>query len=287
MHWILCYYTEDTIGQDAAWTASSTLGGFALTILQKLRQSWNKHNLYNLARMTGDQPSITSNKTFFQQKWDAKSRTRAYHGDHIPEKKWVRLFSRHLRSVVNMPPAYLGNNDGSEQAAGRGSGVGINQETAEKYWPQKRTFRKEDIRITHPRQQPTEWLATNRLISSELSSMTPYMQMTYAPLERRLDTAIFRALFASSVRQARQFILHGAVKVNGKKVRRDCSLYATMRDMSHALTATSDGPPFLSAQPGRHVPGGGRQGPVRHWAAEESEHHEAALARHQGGQAEG
>jgi ribosomal protein S4 len=48
--------------------------------------------------------------------------------------------------------------------------------------------------------------------------MTPYMQMTYYPLERRLDTAIFRALFASSVRQARQFVVHGLVKVNGKKV---------------------------------------------------------------------
>ena len=42
--------------------------------------------------------------------------------------------------------------------------------------------------------------------------------MVYAELERRLDTAIFRALFASSARQARQFVVHGYVKVNGKKV---------------------------------------------------------------------
>ena len=48
--------------------------------------------------------------------------------------------------------------------------------------------------------------------------MIPYMQMAFAPLERRLDTAIFRALFASSARQARQFVVHGAVKVNGKKM---------------------------------------------------------------------
>ena len=46
----------------------------------------------------------------------------------------------------------------------------------------------------------------------------PYMHMTFAPLERRLDTAIFRAMFASSARQARQFVVHGLVKVNGKKV---------------------------------------------------------------------
>ena len=47
---------------------------------------------------------------------------------------------------------------------------------------------------------------------------TPYMNMLYAPAERRLDTAIFRALFASSTRQARQFVVHGYVKVNGKPV---------------------------------------------------------------------
>ncbi|KAL2049470.1 hypothetical protein ABVK25_010265 [Lepraria finkii] len=47
---------------------------------------------------------------------------------------------------------------------------------------------------------------------------TPYLNMTYAPTERRLDTAIFRALFASSTRQARQFVVHGYVKVNGKQM---------------------------------------------------------------------
>lgn len=47
---------------------------------------------------------------------------------------------------------------------------------------------------------------------------TPYMHMTFWPLERRLDTAIHRALFASSVSQARQFVVHGFVKVNGKKM---------------------------------------------------------------------
>ena len=80
-----------------------------------------------------------------------------------------------------MDHKYLAQNDGSEQAAGRGMGADTQQPAA-----------------TPP--------------------MTPYMQMAYYPLERRLDTAIFRALFASSVRQARQFVVHGRVKVNGKKV---------------------------------------------------------------------
>ena len=90
------------------------------------------------------------------------------------------MFSRRLKSVIPMDPEYLAKNDGSLESAGRGSGI-------EKERPAPR--------------QPA----------------TPYMQMAFAPLERRLDTAIFRALFASSARQARQFVVHGAVKVNGKK----------------------------------------------------------------------
>ncbi len=84
-----------------------------------------------------------------------------------------------------MNPEYLARNDGSLESAGRGSGLEQGNEKP---------------------------LARRR------PKAIPYMQMTFAPLERRLDTAIFRALFASSARQARQFVVHGAVKVNGKKV---------------------------------------------------------------------
>ena len=77
----------------------------------------------------------------------------------------------------------LAEKDGSEQAAGRGSGL-----------------------EAPPNQR------------SRSLPKTPYLNMTYAPVERRLDTAIFRALFASSTRQARQFVVHGYVKVNGKQV---------------------------------------------------------------------
>lgn len=78
---------------------------------------------------------------------------------------------------------YLAEHDGSELAAGRGSG----RDNPD----QKVKFRQRHI---------------------------PFMQMTYAPMERRLDMAVWRALFASSARQARQFVTHGMVKVNGKKV---------------------------------------------------------------------
>lgn len=82
-----------------------------------------------------------------------------------------------------MNTAQLARDDGSQISAGRGAG------------------------LDDPSGLPTSSVPR-----------TPYTQMTFAPLERRLDVAVFRALFASSARQARQFVVHGAVTVNGKKV---------------------------------------------------------------------
>jgi ribosomal protein S4 len=117
--------------------------------------------------------------------------TRGYHGEHIKEYQWERMFSRRLLSAVNMDPAYMAQYDGSEQASGRGSGRKVEPGTEDKNAPRNR---------------------------GNEDGPTPYMQMIFAPMERRLDVAIFRAMFASSARQARQFVLHGAVTVNGKKV---------------------------------------------------------------------
>jgi ribosomal protein S4 len=95
------------------------------------------------------------------------------------------MFTPHLNAVIPMDHKYLAEHDGSELARGRGSGL------EEKLDLKEIRFGKNSI---------------------------PYMHMTYAPLERRLDMAVWRALFASSARQARQFVIHGNVKVNGKKV---------------------------------------------------------------------
>lgn len=132
-------------------------------------------------------------RTYYQQKWSAKSVSRGYHGEHIREKHWQRMFSPRLQAVVQMSPKYLAEYDGSEHAAGRGSG--------------KDKLKERDT-------------MGRFLIGSSPStrSLTPFMNMTYAPMERRLDMAVWRALFASSARQARQFVVHGMVKVNGKKV---------------------------------------------------------------------
>jgi ribosomal protein S4 len=112
--------------------------------------------------------------------------TRAYHGEQIREKQWQRMFTSKLNAVIPMDHRYLAEFDGSELAAGRGSGVEKKPDQGEE--------------------------------SQSAPLTVPYMNMTYAPVERRLDMAIFRALFASSARQARQLVVHGKVKVNGQKV---------------------------------------------------------------------
>ena len=60
-------------------------------------------------------------------------------------------------------------------------------------------------------------------------------------LERRLDTVIYRAKFATTVFSARQLINHGHVKVNGKKVNIPSSLITEkdtieIKDKSKELT---------------------------------------------------
>ncbi|KAK9469965.1 mitochondrial 37S ribosomal protein uS4m, partial [Dipodascopsis tothii] len=123
----------------------------------RIRPSWNKQNLYNLAKRA---PARTSNRTMYQQKWDAKQETRAYHGDHLTERRFQGLFSPALRGVLDL--------GADAQAEGA-----------------------EDV---------------------------PLGLQTFATLERRLDVALFRAMFAVSPQQARQFVRQGHVKVNGAKM---------------------------------------------------------------------
>ncbi len=114
--------------------------------------------------------------------------TRAYHGEQIREKQWQRMFRSRMQAVVPMDHRYLAEHDGSELASGRGSG-------------REKQPKREGWEDDEDRKEPI-----------------PYMNMVYAPIERRLDMAVWRALFASSARQARQFVIHGNVKVNGQKV---------------------------------------------------------------------
>ena len=147
----------------------------------------NKYNLFNLTQVRSPTTRYKT-QNFFKQKWVAKSELRRYHGEHIRERQWQKMFSKRLASVVPMNARYLAVNDGTVESAGRGSGLQQQEVTQDRR-------RRIDAR---PR--------------------TPFMLQTFAPLERRLDIAIYRALFASSARQARQFVIHGNVTVNGKPV---------------------------------------------------------------------
>ncbi|KAK6336738.1 mitochondrial 37S ribosomal protein nam9 [Orbilia javanica] len=156
------------------------------------RQSWNKQAVYNLFRYRAPQ---ATRGTFYQQKFRAKQETRRFHGEYLTERKWNSMFRHTLRGVVRMNPAQMAKGDGSDVVSGRGSGVDLlprRLQGLEGY---------EGLDSTEKRNPPI-----------------PFVQMTFAPLERRLDTAVYRALFASSVRQARMMCLHGKVMVNGVKM---------------------------------------------------------------------
>lgn len=219
--------------------------------------TWNKYNLYNLYNAEFKIPNFIK-RTFFQQKWSAKALTRAYHGEHIKEQKWTRMFDRRLRSVVDMNPVYMALNDGAEQATGRGSGLDrplsedaapyrhdeARRSEAQRSWAlrggrvmntfeqlvdkdefpgapakkRRRHTREEgEVELTMPGGGE---LATVRDTNVQMyqDAKTPYMNMAFAPIERRIDVAIFRAMFASSARQARNMVIHGKVKINGQPV---------------------------------------------------------------------
>ena len=128
------------------------------------------------------------------------------------------MFNRRIPAVVEMDVEKLAKDDGSRQAAGRGSG-------------------RDDPR----------WMERRR------PRATPYMGMTFWPLERRLDTAIFRAMFASSVRTARQFVVHGHVKVNGKKVCNSQSSGSYVGNEELMMNYGTDQVPRLPPESRRHV----------------------------------
>lgn len=194
--------------------------------------TWNKYNLYNLSNVERKIPNFIR-RTFFQQKWTAKALTRAYHGEHIKEQKWTRMFERRLRSVVDMNPVYMALNDGAEQATGRGSG--LERPRPEDETPYRNLHGKAErswkmpggagMAVFEPLVDMNEVTSVSEMGEDvrttnvqEQSGPTPYMNMAFAPIERRIDVAIFRAMFASSARQARNMVIHGKVKVNGQAV---------------------------------------------------------------------
>ncbi|RGB34732.1 hypothetical protein C1646_624208 [Rhizophagus diaphanus] len=57
--------------------------------------SWSKKNLF-IIHQRGDRLPRSQNRTLFQQKWQAKKDTRAYHGAQLNEQQFRRLFEPKL-----------------------------------------------------------------------------------------------------------------------------------------------------------------------------------------------
>ncbi len=154
------------------------------------RMSWSPTNLYNLyQRSLG--PSSGSDQTsfrrtflsLFQQRWRSKRLVRAYHGDHIGEKKFKRWF---LPEFIPTPSPSSSGSVGGLRLAGR---------TLDALDKERKAKEKQ-----------------------EQLARSPVGSLMFVEVERRMDTVLFRSCFAESVYKARQMILHGRVKLNGVKV---------------------------------------------------------------------
>jgi ribosomal protein S4 len=60
--------------------------------------------------------------------------------------------------------------------------------------------------------------------------MAPVGTMMFSEVERRLDVLVFRSCFASSVWQAKAFVVGGKVKLNGNVV---STLIHVIEDRAH------------------------------------------------------
>lgn len=90
---------------------------------------------------------------------------------------------------------------------------------------QFRNIFKSELNSVNPLQSTKQKAQQSASDSSDSSAVqqaqapTPWALQTYVALERRLDTAVFRAMFASSIRQAAQYVVRGNVYVNGVRIK--------------------------------------------------------------------
>ncbi|EIW70185.1 hypothetical protein TREMEDRAFT_38846 [Tremella mesenterica DSM 1558] len=159
------------------------------------RMSWSLSNLYNIWQQTPGSPTYKdrleikwNNMSLFQRRWLAKRLTRGYHGDQITQTRFERWYlPDSLPSIRGKTPSSSsssGSLELSKWVEGRERAGGRTREERESKW------KTEDSRA-------------------------PVGSLMFSEVERRLDTLIFRACFASSVYLARHYIIHGKVKLNG------------------------------------------------------------------------
>ncbi|KAK4056718.1 hypothetical protein OIO90_002270 [Microbotryomycetes sp. JL221] len=188
------------------------------------RMSWSASNLYNLYQRTYGPPTsetsfTKSSKTLFQQKWKAKQLVRAYHGDWLQEQKFKRHYLPDSLPPIVAPTASSSSAPPSSSRTSSRPG---------------------------PRRSPQEVAVDSQKV--------PLASMMFSTLERRLDTVVFRCCFAHSVYRARQMVIHGNVKLNGRRVSDpnimlqpgdlisvDPVALSTLKSSKAAKSATSEG----------------------------------------------
>lgn len=112
---------------------------------------------------------------------------RAYHGEYIPEKVFKRWY---------LP------------------------DTLPDVRPRRRVFAddKNDLEEYAKRRTRAKELERKQAEEIEQKGLAPVGSLMFLEVERRLDVFLFRCCFVHSVYEARRLIIHGYVKLNGKKV---------------------------------------------------------------------
>ncbi|KAF9479539.1 alpha-L RNA-binding motif-containing protein [Pholiota conissans] len=175
----------------------STDGILWLLVILKLcswrEQSWSPKNLYNLWKRTvGPKASeltfkLTTEQTVFQQRWRSKAAVRAYHGDFIPEKVFKRWYLP--QTIPDVRPR--------REVFSGGDKLDLEE------------FARRKLRAKQKEKDQEEEI--------EKKGMAPVGSLMFVEVERRLDVFLFRCCFVHSVYEARRLIIHGYVKLNGRK----------------------------------------------------------------------
>lgn len=125
----------------------------------------------------------------FKQRWVSKRLTKQYHAEHISAKKFERWYLPSTMPLIRKNPGKdsVASSELSKWVEGRSAAGG---------------------RTTLER----------KIAAMEKEATAPVATLMFTEVERRIDSLIFRACFASSVWQARNYVVGGHVKVNGRVV---------------------------------------------------------------------
>ncbi|EIN05476.1 alpha-L RNA-binding motif-containing protein [Punctularia strigosozonata HHB-11173 SS5] len=170
------------------------------------RMSWHPRNLYNLwlRSIGGRSKEIQFHQqletSLFKQRWVSKALVRAYHGDFINEKIFKRYYLP--QTLPDVRPA--------KRTAATGPKGNLLDDTKSL----SLFARREGGLSKAARERDAE---RDSALAEEGDEVPPVASLMFSDVERRVDVFIFRACLAHSVYEARRMVIHGDVKLNGKK----------------------------------------------------------------------